>query len=183
MSVSGREGLAPSPWILAWAPLFKAGGRVLDLACGSGRHVRWLAAQGFNVMAVDRDAEALRELATLSRVQCCVRDIEAEPWPFPGETFDAIVVTNYLHRPLLPILVRSLCRRGVLLYETFAQGNGRFGRPANPDFLLQPGELLRAVDDALHVVSYEDRFVAAPQAAMVQRICAVRAADANEVWS
>jgi SAM-dependent methyltransferase len=183
VSPSLHQGLAPSPWILAWAEIIPAGGRVLDLACGSGRHAYWLASQGWSVLAVDRDAQALEALAGVAAVECRQLDLETSAWPLGGERFEGIVVTNYLHRPLWPHLLQALEPRGVLLYETFAQGNARFGRPSKPEFLLAPGELLRRVSDTLHVVAYEDRFVEFPKPAMVQRICAARVADSMGVWS
>ena len=145
------------------------GGRVLDLACGSGRHVRWLAAQGFAVTGIDRDAAALATLGAVGR--CVVADIENAAWPLAGERFDALVVTNYLWRPLWPALRASLAEGGVLIYETFALGNEAFGKPSNPDFLLRPGELLEACR-GLHVVAYEDGLLDAPPR-RVQRIAAV----------
>jgi SAM-dependent methyltransferase len=146
---------APSAWVQRWAPLIAPGASVLDVACGHGRHLRWLASRGHAVTGVDRSPEALAAVAGLGRaVQA---DIENGPWPFAGETFGAIVVTNYLWRPLLPTLVASVAPGGVLLYETFGIGNETVGRPARPDFLLQPGELLQ-VCVGLRVVAYEDGF-------------------------
>ncbi len=164
----------PSPWVCRWAGFIPARGVVLDVAAGSGRHARLLAARGHPVEAVDRDAAALAALEGLSGIRTRVADLEAGPWPYAGATFSAVVVTNYLHRPLLPALVAAVAAGGVLIYETFAVGNQRFGRPANPDFLLLPGELLEAVRGALRVMAYEDLEVASPKPAMVQRICARR---------
>lgn len=145
-------------------------GRVLDVACGSGRHLRWLQAQGFAVTGVDRDAAAVEPLRSLGRV--IVADIEGGAWPLPGETFDGIVVTNYLWRPLLPTLLASVAPGGTLIYETFAIGNEAFGKPSNPNFLLQPGELLDVCRE-LHVVAYEDGMLDTPMR-RVQRIAARR---------
>ncbi len=142
---------------------------MLDLACGSGRHVRWLAAQGFVVTAVDRDAAAVAPLRTIAEVQ--VADLEGAPWPLPGRRFDAVVVTNYLWRPLWPDLLAALDADGVLVYETFADGNQSVGKPSRPDFLLRHGELLE-VARALHIVAYEDGFLDTPPR-FVQRIAAV----------
>ena len=161
---------APSPWIVRFSSLLPAGGSVLDLACGRGRHLRWFAARGHRVLGVDRDAEAL---ATLQEVgETLQADIENDAWPLAGRTFDAVVVTNYLWRPLFPRIVEAVAPGGVLLHETFAQGNETVGKPSRPDFLLAPGELLRAYA-SLRVVAYEDGFLDAPPR-YVQRIAAVR---------
>ncbi len=164
----------PSPWVQRWAALLPAGARVLDLACGSGRHLRWLAERGCAVTGVDRDADAVAPLRAIAEI--VVADLEAGPWPLPGRVFDAVVVTNYLWRPLLPTLLASLAEGGVLVYETYARGQQSVGRPANPDFLLQPGELLAAAA-GLRVVAYEDGYVEPPPR-YVQRLCAVREAAA-----
>ena len=161
---------APSPWVERWSHLVPAGASVLDVACGSGRHVRWFAQRGCRVTGVDRDAEALRPLAGLAEL--CVADIEAGPWPWVGRGFDAVVVTNYLWRPLFATLIDSVDDGGVLIWETFALGNQAFGKPSNPAFLLAPGELLRAAA-GLRVVAYEDGLLARPPRC-VQRICARR---------
>jgi SAM-dependent methyltransferase len=163
---------AASPWIRRFTPLLPPGATVLDLACGGGRHVHWFVQQGFNVVAVDRDAAAVAPLRGLARV--VVADVENGPWPLPDERFGAVVVTNYLWRPLLPRLLECVAEGGVLLYETFAVGNETVGRPRSPDFLLRPGELLQAAH-GLRVVAYEDGFLDAPPR-FVQRIAAVRQA-------
>ncbi len=167
---------SPSAWVARWAPLVPATCAVLDVACGGGRHARYFAARGHAVEAVDRDSAALAGLAGASNVTTRCADIEAAAWPYAGRTFGAIVVTNYLHRPLFPHLLAALAPGGVLIYETFALGNERYGRPANPDFLLKPGELLDAVRGVCRVVAYEDVAVEQPRPAMVQRLCALRAA-------
>jgi SAM-dependent methyltransferase len=164
----------PSSWVCRWVERIPVGGRVLDVAAGSGRHARLLAARGHPVEAVDRDAQAMSALAGVAGIRTRVADIESGPWPYGGEAFAAVVVTHYLHRPLLPLLVQAVAPRGVLIYETFAAGNERFGRPSNPDFLLRPGELLDAVRGSLRVIAYEDLQVDSPKPAMVQRICAQR---------
>jgi SAM-dependent methyltransferase len=164
--------LPPSPWIRRWIGFVRPGGAVLDLACGSGRHARWLAELGFEVDAVDRDTSLFH--APPASIRLLAADLEAGRWPYDGRHFDAIVVTNYLHRPLLPVLVKSLEIGGILLYETFARGNERFGKPSNPAFLLEPGELLEAVRGKLRVLGFEDLVVEEPRPAAVQRICARR---------
>jgi SAM-dependent methyltransferase len=173
--VPSRRGEAsPSPWIARFAHLVAAGARVLDVAAGEGRHTRVFAARGCRVLAVDRDAAALAELAGSPGVETRAVDLERGRWPLPGERFDAIVVVNYLHRPLFPHLLATLADDGVLLYETFARGNEAFGRPSNPDFLLDPDELLRVVAGRLPVVAFEQgRVDAAGRSAVVQRIAAV----------
>ena len=164
------QRMSPSPWVERWAHLIAPGGSVLDVAAGSGRHTCWLAARGHAVTAVDRDAAAMAPLNGIAEV--VVADIEAAPWPLTGRRFDAVVVTNYLWRPLLPTLTASLAEAGVLLYETFAAGNETVGRPARSDFLLAPGELLDA-GAGLRIVAYEDGFLANPER-FVQRLAAVR---------
>jgi SAM-dependent methyltransferase len=159
----------PSPWITRWSHLIAPGGSVLDVACGSGRHLRWLASAGFRMTGVDRDASALAALQGAG--QLVQADVENGPWPLAGQTFDAVVVTNYLWRPLLPTLRASMAPGGVLLYETFAVGNEAYGKPSNPNFLLTPGELL-AMAQGLHVVAYEDGVLAEPTR-RVQRLAAL----------
>jgi SAM-dependent methyltransferase len=173
LSDSSRHSeTAASAWVERFAPWIRPGGRVLDLACGAGRHARWLAGLGFEVDAVDRDIAGLADCPP--GIAARRADLEGGAWPYPGEQFDAIVVTNYLHRPLLPVLVGSLAPGGLLLYETFALGNERFGKPSNPDFLLKPGELLEAVRGRLRVLAYEDLTVVVPRPACLQRIAARR---------
>lgn len=164
---------AASAWLQRWAHLLRPHGTVLDVACGSGRHLRWLAARGFAVTGVDRDAQALAGLDEVA--ETVVADLEAGPWPLPGRRFDAVVVTHYLWRPLQPALLAALADGGVYLHETFADGQQTVGRPSRPDFLLQPGELL-ALSRGLRVLGYEDGFVEDPAQGprFVQRIVAVR---------
>lgn len=161
---------APSPWLLRWAHLIAPGAHVLDVACGSGRHVRWLAEHGYQVTGVDRDGVALGPLQSFGHL--VTADIECGPWPFEQQTFDAVLVTNYLWRPLLPTLVASLGQGGVFIYETFASGQQTVGKPSRPDFLLQPGELLQ-VFAPLRIVAFEDGFLPDPDR-FIQRIVAVR---------
>lgn len=169
MLTSGEE--ACSAWVLRFLPLIRPGGRVLDLAAGGGRHTRLLLDRGHAVHAVDRDTSALVPLAGL---RCIVEAVDLEtgaPWPL-GRDYDGIVVTNYLHRPLLPAIAGALAPGGAVMYETFAQGNERFGRPRNPDFLLRPGELLEAFA-SLTIIAFEQGEIALPRPAMIQRIAAV----------
>ncbi len=165
----------PSEWVKRWAGFIAAGGEVLDLACGSGRHSRYLAEAGYRVCAVDRDAQAVAGLSGVAGVSVQVADLEGAPWPFEGRRFAGIVVANYLHRPLFPRLLEILAEDGALIYETFALGNERFGKPSNPEFLLRPGELLEVACGKLRVLAYEDLAVRLPKPAMVQRIFAVGA--------
>ena len=165
----------PSAWVQRFAPLVPEGGRVLDLACGRGRHARLLAGLGYTVEAVDRDADAIESLAGLERIHTRVADLEGGPWPYHTDVFDAVVVTNYLYRPQLPALLKLIAPQGVLIYETFMVGNERFGKPSNPAFLLRPGELLELVRNRFGVVAFEQGEIQLPRQAMVQRICAVRA--------
>lgn len=166
----------PSAWVQRWAHLIRPQGRVLDVACGAGRHMRFLSALGHPVTGVDRNEEALALAAPAG--QTVLADIENGPWPFAGQTFDAVVVTNYLWCPLLPALVHSVAEGGVLIYETFTAGNETVGKPSRADFLLQTGELLSATV-GLRTVAYEDGFEASPDR-FVQRIAAVRAAPSGE---
>lgn len=165
---------SPSAWITRWTADLPPGARVLDLACGRGRHARWLVARGLQVTALDRDAEALAGLAGLPGVQPLQADVEGGPWPLAGAAFDAIVVTNYLWRPLWPDLLASLAPGGLWLHETFALGHEALGRPSRPDFLLRPGELLTVAASAgLQVLGFEDGLLDGPPR-RIQRIAAAR---------
>ncbi len=148
---------------------------VLDLACGSGRHALWLAAQGYKVEAVDQDEAALEGLVGQDNIVAYGADLESGVWSPLQQGYDAIVVSRYLHRPLLPLLAELLNPGGVLIYETFMVGNERFGRPRNPDFLLKTNELLDVYAPRLKIVSFEQTEVSRPKPAEIQRICAVRA--------
>ena len=183
-----------SPWVARWSHLVPLGGRVLDVACGHGRHSKWFFEKNYAIVSVDRSSDAIESLAAWcvkkslkQRAQAprapqhkapelLVADIENAPWPFEGCQFDGIVVTNYLWRALLPTILQSLAPGGVLIYETFATGNETVGKPSRPDFLLQTGELLRACA-SLRVVAYEDGFLDAPER-FVQRIVALRSSSA-----
>lgn len=173
--MSGPDVAPPSPWVERFAARIPAGGTVLDVACGAGRHGRWLLARGHPIVLLDRDVAPVADLAGRPGVEIVRADLEnGSPWPFGSRRFGAVVVTRYLWRPLLPTLVAAVAPGGILLYETFARGHERFGRPTNPDFLLRPGELLEVVRPALEVVSYEALEVAEPKPAVVQRVAAVR---------
>jgi SAM-dependent methyltransferase len=169
----------PSPWVVRWAPLVRPGGEVLDVACGQGRHARHLAGLGYRVVAVDRDPDALAGLAGVPGVRTVHADLEGASWPFATGEFDAVVVANYLHRPLVAALAASLAPGGVLIYETFMQGNERYGKPSNPAFLLRPYELADALRGRLEVVAFEQGRVERPKPALVQRVCAVRGPPEN----
>ncbi len=161
-----------SPWIATWASLVPAGATVLDIAAGKGRHTRFFAARGHAVTAVDRDVSGL---TAADNVEVIAADLEdGSPLPLAGRKFGAVVVTNYLHRPLLPMLLDSVGPGGVLLYETFMIGNERFGKPSRPEFLLKDGELLELVRSRFSVIAYEARTISEPKTAMVQRIAARR---------
>lgn len=166
--------LAPSPWFLRHAHLVPPRARVLDLACGHGRHARLFAQRGAEVLAVDRDAEALAAIEGVAGIETLRVDLEDSGWPFANGRFDAIVVANYLHRPLLPQIVAGVADDGALLYETFARGNEAYGRPSNPAFLLEPGELVAAVGRRLTIVEFAQGLVVGNgRTAVVQRIAAV----------
>jgi SAM-dependent methyltransferase len=167
---AAHASAAPSAWVRRWSHLVPAGATLLDVACGSGRHVRWFAQRGARVTGVDRDTAALALLAGVAEI--VVADIESGPWPFAERRFDAVIVTNYLWRERLPDVIASVAPGGVLIYETFAAGNESVGKPSNPKFLLRPGELLQAAT-GLRIVAFEDGFEPDP-ARFVQRIVAVR---------
>lgn len=171
--MSGNPVLTVSPWLARWAGRITAGGRVLDLACGTGRHAVYLAQRGHPVSAVDIDLALSEPNRTVAGVQWRRADLEAEPWPFQGEIFQAVVVTNYLHRPLFAPLLAALAPGGVLIYETFSMGQARYGRPRNPAHLLMPGELLEQVRGQLRVLAYEDLDEPELRRCM-QRLCGVR---------
>ncbi len=166
----------PSAWVERFASLVPAGGAVLDLACGSGRHLRLFHRRNHPVVGVDIDLRGVADLTGAPGVELLSADLEQEtPWPLPAERrFAGIIVANYLHRPLFPAILAALAPGGALLYETFAAGNERFGKPSSPRFLLHPGELLEVTRGRLQVVAYEHGEVAIPRAAVVQRLAAVR---------
>ena len=164
--MNDHGNLAPSEWVVRWAPRITQG-TVLDVACGSGRHSNVFLKRNLKVTAIDREPQNIPGARFLQA------DIENGPWPLEGETFEGIVVTNYLHRPLFPKLKASLKEGGVLIYETFMVGNERFGRPSNPAFLLQPGEL-RTVFGDLQLLGFEEGDVTSPKPDTIQRLCAVQ---------
>jgi SAM-dependent methyltransferase len=170
---SNPQATEPSAWVVRFASAVPANARVLDIACGHGRHARWFARRDCHVTAVDVDPACTASLAAEPGVEFLEVDLESGAWPFAGRQFDAVIVVHYLHRPLLPRLTEVLAPGGVLLYETFARGNEQFGRPRNPDFLLRPRELIEAFSE-LRIVAFEDGYVASPHPAMIQRIAAVR---------
>lgn len=165
---------AASPWIRRYAHLIAPAAPVLDLACGGGRHARLLARRGHPVLAVDRDPLALATLAGEPGVTTLQRDLETGPWPLGHDRYGAVIVARYLHRPIMAALVAAVADDGVLLYETFAQGNEAFGKPSNPDFLLRESELLDWVSPGLRIVAFEQgREQVGGRGMVVQRIAAV----------
>jgi len=164
--------MTPSAWLQRFAPT--PPGTALDVACGSGRNLRWLAQQGWQVTGVDRDTAATAPLQSLAKI--IDADIENDAWPLPSKQFDLVVVCNYLWRPLFDTIKSTVKPGGWLIWETFADGHQTIGRPARPDFLLQRGELLR-VCDGWHIVAYEDLFEPGVNARFVQRVAAIRPAS------
>ena len=163
---------APSLWIVRFALLIPAG-TALDLAAGAGRHTSHLLERGHQVVAVDRDLSGMEDLRGDPRLEAHELDLESGgPFPLRGRSFSGVIVTRYLYRPILPDLVSAVESGGLLIYETFAVGNERFGPPRNPDFLLKPGELLEAVRGRLRVLAYEDLVVDEPRPAALQRVAA-----------
>ena len=175
-----HSDLQVSTWVQRWAHLAKPGGRMLDIACGHGRHMAWFAARGFEVTGVDRSDEAVHTASTYGK--CLQADIEKNNWPLQAQgqacQYEVVVVTNYLWRPLFPTILQSLAPGGLLLYETFAAGNETLGKPRRADFLLQPEELLRMCQ-GLVVVAYENGFLPRPDR-YVQRIAALNPAGCKD---
>jgi SAM-dependent methyltransferase len=165
---------APSVWVARWLRHARPGARVLDFACGTGRHARLAQAAGFEVLAVDRDPRALASVEGRG-METREEDLEGGRWSFAAERFAAVVCTHYLFRPRLDLMLSLLAPGGLWIHETFALGNARYGRPSNPAFLLRPGELFRAAARAgLHVLAFEDGHIGSPKPARMQRIAAVR---------
>jgi len=169
--IADARGVA-LPWIVQWAGLVPAGATVLDLASGGGRHALFFAERGHPVTALDRNISRVPAHPAIRPLQADLED--GGPWPLSGRRFGAVVVTNYLHRPLMDALLNTVEPGGVLLYQTFMTGNERFGRPSNPDYLLKDGELLELVRGKFSVTAYEARLISEPSMAMVQRIAARR---------
>jgi SAM-dependent methyltransferase len=166
---------SPFPWIVRFARLVRAAAPVLDLACGEGRHTRFFLERGHPVTAIDIDVSGLDDIAGQQNLEILRADLEdGSPWPLPGRRFGAVVVTNYLWRPLFPHLIEAVDAEGLLLYETFAVGNEAYGPPSNPDYLLRPGELLELVRGRLQIVAYEHGCLEKPRPMVKQRIAAVR---------
>jgi len=174
MQLRPQDDLAPSAWVCRFARSIAAGGEVLDLACGRGRHARHLVGLGYRVVAVDRDSGSLAALAGISGITVRCADLEGALWPYEAARFDGIVVTNYLYRPLVADMLAALRPGGVLIYETFARGNEKFGRPSNPEFLLRPDEMLHWAQGRLQVLAFEQGMVTSPKPAVIQRICAIQ---------
>ena len=162
-----------SAWVTSHVHYIKRGGRVLDVAAGTGRNAIWMAQQGFMVEAVDRDAVALSAMLGVPNISIRVADLEAGLWPYSNQVFDAILVCRYLHRPLLSMLPASLAPGGVLIYETFMQGHEAYGRPQNPDFLLLPDELKDIFGGLLDIQGFEQGLLNHDPPAVMQRICAI----------
>jgi SAM-dependent methyltransferase len=179
---SGHDSGGPFPWIVRFAPLVPQGAAVLDLACGAGRHARLFLERGHPVTAVDLDVSGLDDLRGHPQLEIMQADLESAPWPLPGRRFGAVVVTNYLWRPLFEPILAAIQEDGLLLYETFARGNEAYGRPTNPDFLLEPGELIDVVRGRLQVVAYEHGHVERPRPGIKQRLCAARTARPLRLW-
>ena len=179
--MSDRHGnREPSDWVKKCASMLPSSGSVLDVACGRGRHSRYLLAQGYRVTAVDIDTSGIEDIADNRNLGVIEADLELNGWPFGGLEFDGIVVTNYLHRPQFPDLVAALAPNGVLIYETFAVGHEAFGKPTNPAFLLRENELKRFFGRHLQVVGFEQSLEESPALALKQRICAINSLGLDE---
>jgi len=166
----------PLDWVVRHAERIRDDGRVLDVACGSGRHTRYLLDLGCHVTALDRDISRLMDVEEDPNLTLLERDLEdGSPWPLAGETFDGVVVTNYLYRPIFSDLAAAVAEGGILIYQTFAAGNEAYGKPCNPDFLLQENELLDAFGSQLDVLEFYQGYVEEPAPAVIQRICCRKA--------
>jgi SAM-dependent methyltransferase len=177
----------PSPWIVRFAPLVKAEGCVLDLACGGGRHSRYFLEQGNKVVALDRSIDAVADLSDNPACEIICTNLETDEAIFgklgelTGRSFDAIIVVNYLHRPLFNYFFNALAPGGVFIYETFARGNEKFTRPRNPDYLLKSAELLNLAQGGLDVIAYEHGIdKKGLLSVVIQRICAIKPAGPSK---
>lgn len=167
----------PSQWIVKYAPLIIKKGRVLDLACGNGRHAMWFAKHDFYVDAMDCDAQVTSSMEAINNINVIIADVEASDWPQSDQRYDGLVVSRYLYRPLLQTLATMLNPGGVLIYETYMVGNEHYGKPSNPDFLLRPNELFEVYSPLLSIVSFEQGEEGMPRPAVMQRICATKGFD------
>ena len=166
---------SPADWVIEYSKLIPLGGQVLDVACGRGRNTRFLLEKGYSVVALDKDVEGLSDLKNHPDLEIIAADLEdGRPFPVLNRQFSGIVVTNYLYRPLFGDLVSALAGGGVLIYQTFMQGNEEFGRPRNPDFLLKENELKDEFGSTLDVIAFEQGYTEKPKPAMVQKICALK---------
>ena len=164
--------MQPSQWVVENIPYIRRTGHVLDLACGSGRHTRLLLTRGFRVTAVDIDVSGIEDLSTNPDCRIVQADLESgHKWPLSA-SFDAIIVTHYLHRPLFPHLVASLSKGGILIYHTFMVGNEVFHKPSNPKFLLRDNELKDVFGEDLTVLKFWQGQVESPKTAVIQQLCA-----------
>ena len=171
----------PSEWIREHTKLISPGGSVLDLACGSGRHTSFLLKRGNNVTALDRDISQLKDVPETKNLKILEHDLEgALRWPFAPQAFDGIIVANYLYRPLFSEIVKSLAPQGILIYQTFAVGNEKYGHPRNPQYLLSKDELLQVFGKRLHVVKYSHGLIKRPFPAVMQSICCINNTELND---
>ena len=167
-----HQNMPPLDWVVQHAGQIAAPGHVLDVACGRGRHTRYLLSLGYRVTALDRDTGALSDLAGRPNLRIMENDLEdGSPWPVAGEVFEGIVVSNYLYRPLYDALVNALATGGLLIYQTFSDGNAAYGKPRNPNFLLRENELLDVFGPRLTVLDFDQGYTDHPSPAVIQKIC------------
>ena len=163
----------PSPWVVRFYSGIKRDGHVLDIACGAGRHFALGLSRGMRLTGIDRDLSKAAHFSGTPNVQLIEADLESGgSLPFFTTTYDGVIVTNYLWRPILADIVAAVAPDGILIYETFGLGQEKYGRPSNPEFLLRPGELIAAVAGRLQIVAYEHATLHTPHR-IVQRIAAV----------
>ena len=164
---------APSDWVMAFVDRIRPGGRILDVACGHGRHMRMALDRGYHVTGLDRDLSGVADLTDWPQVELVQADLErGEPFPLKGRTFDGVIVTNYLWRPVLADIVACVADDGILIYQTFARGQEKFGRPTNKDFLLTRNELIAAVLPKMTVIAFEHGLIDSDPPRVIQRIVA-----------